>query len=78
MPTTTRAAVMYAAHQPWEITELQLDDPGPQEVLVRWEVSGMCHSDDHIRTGDARNRFPIVGGHEGAGVWRRSGSTRPG
>ena len=68
MPTTTRAAVMYAAHQPWEITELQLDDPRDQEVLVRWEVSGMCHSDDHIRTGDARNRFPIVGGHEGAGV----------
>lgn len=68
MPMTTRAAVMYAAHQPWEIRELQLDDPRDQEVLVRWEISGMCHSDDHIRTGDARNRFPIVGGHEGAGV----------
>ena len=59
---------MYAAHQPWEITELQLDEPRDHEVLVRCEVSGMCHSDDHVRTGDMPVRFPIVGGHEGAGV----------
>ena len=72
MPTTTRAAVMYAAHQPWEITELELDDPRDQEVLVRWEIAGLCHSDEHIRaTGTAR--LPLVGGHEGAGVMEAIG-----
>lgn len=68
MATTTRAAVMWEANQWWEITDLELDDPKSNEVLIRFEASGLCHSDDHIRTGDAHNRFPIVGGHEGSGV----------
>jgi S-(hydroxymethyl)glutathione dehydrogenase/alcohol dehydrogenase len=57
----------------WEVVELDLDDPGPGEVLVRWVASGLCHSDDHIRTGDLPTRYPIVGGHEGAGIVEKVG-----
>ena len=45
-----------------------LDDPRANEVRIRFHAAGLCHSDDHIQKGDARMRFPVVGGHEGAGV----------
>jgi NDMA-dependent alcohol dehydrogenase len=40
---------------------------------VRFEASGLCHSDDHVRTGDTPARYPMVGGHEGAGVVEKIG-----
>ena len=64
----TRAAFVRTAHQPWEIAELDLDPPRDNEVLIRFEAAGLCHSDQHVQTGDIEPRFPIVGGHEGAGV----------
>ena len=64
----TKAAIMRATGQDWEVTELELDPPKVGEVLVRFVASGLCHSDEHIRTGDLIPRLPIVGGHEGAGV----------
>jgi NDMA-dependent alcohol dehydrogenase len=73
MPTTTRAAVIWQPGQWWDVTELELDDPGPHEVLVRFEAAGLCHSDDHVRTGDVPARYPLVGGHEGAGVVEKVG-----
>lgn len=57
----------------WEITELDLDPPKEREVLIRFKASGLCHSDDHIRQGDAPVRVPMVGGHEGAGVVEAAG-----
>jgi alcohol dehydrogenase (nicotinoprotein) len=65
---TTRAAVAHGPHQDWELTELQLDDPKEHEVRVKLAASGLCHSDHHITEGDAPVRFPMVGGHEGAGI----------
>ena len=63
----TRAAVLRKGGTPWEITELELDPPKANEVLIRMEAAGLCHSDEHIRArGSAR--LPLVGGHEGAGV----------
>ena len=73
MTTTTRAAVMWQPGQWWDIVELELDDPKAHEVLVRFEASGLCHSDDHVRTGDVPVRYPMVGGHEGAGVVEKVG-----
>ena len=55
-------------HIGWELTDLQLDEPKAHEVRVKFQASGLCHSDDHITQGDAPVRFPIVGGHEGAGI----------
>ena len=68
MSITTRAAVCRVPGQPWEITELELDDPQANEVRIKFYASGLCHSDDHIQKGDAPMRLPVVGGHEGAGV----------
>jgi len=65
---TTRAAVCRKAGEPWEITELELDDPQAGEILVKFHAAGLCHSDDHVQKGDAPMRMPMVGGHEGAGV----------
>src|SRR5580700_8752777 len=68
----TRAAVLRKGGTPWEITELDLDEPKAGEVLIRFEAAGLCHSDEHIRaTGLAR--LPLVGGHEGAGVIEQTG-----
>ncbi len=66
---TTRAAILRRPGQPWQITELELDPPKEREVLIRYEAAGLCHSDEHIRAeGGSHIRFPLVGGHEGAGV----------
>jgi S-(hydroxymethyl)glutathione dehydrogenase/alcohol dehydrogenase len=56
------------AGKDWEVIELELDAPKAEEVLVRWVASGLCHSDEHLRHGDLVPRFPVVGGHEGAGI----------
>jgi hypothetical protein len=61
----TKAAVLRAVGQPFEITELELDEPKAGEVLIRYVAAGLCHSDEHLRHGDIVPRFPIVGGHEG-------------
>jgi S-(hydroxymethyl)glutathione dehydrogenase/alcohol dehydrogenase len=50
------------------IEELELDPPGPGEVLVKMVATGVCHSDLHVLTGDLARPFPVVLGHEGAGV----------
>ncbi|HEX3607717.1 MAG TPA: NDMA-dependent alcohol dehydrogenase [Candidatus Dormibacteraeota bacterium] len=66
----TRAAVCWdtgpGAH--WEVGELELDPPGERELLIRWVAAGLCHSDEHLLTGDLPARLPLVGGHEGAGI----------
>ncbi|WP_448004857.1 NDMA-dependent alcohol dehydrogenase [Agromyces bauzanensis] len=68
MSMTTRAAVCREPGLPWEITELELDEPRANEVRIKIHAAGLCHSDDHIQKGDAPMRMPVVGGHEGAGV----------
>jgi S-(hydroxymethyl)mycothiol dehydrogenase len=51
------------------VEELTVDPPGPREVLVRVLACGLCHSDLHIvETKGWGSRFPILLGHEGAGV----------
>jgi NDMA-dependent alcohol dehydrogenase len=68
MSITTRAAIARGPHIGWELVDLQLDEPKSHEVRVKFAASGLCHSDDHITQGDAPVRFPMVGGHEGAGI----------
>lgn len=65
-----RAAVLEAAGDDWTVADLALraDNLGPGDVLVRMLAAGLCHSDEHIRSGDLPSRFPLVGGHEGAAV----------
>ena len=64
----TRAAVLWGLEQKWEVEEVELDPPGPGGVLVRLAATGLCHSDEHLVTGDLPVPLPVVGGHEGAGT----------
>src|SRR4051794_37651848 len=64
----TRAAVLEAGSTRFEIKELEVPPPGPGEVHVKFVASGLCHSDLHLLDGDIVPRFPIVAGHEGAGI----------
>src|SRR5262245_31039241 len=50
------------------LVEIEHEPPGPGEVLVRLEASGVCHSDLHVLETGWAHRFPVVLGHEGAGV----------
>ncbi len=72
------AAVLWEPHTPWSVEEIELDPPRVGEVLIKLASSGLCHSDEHLVTGDlapepeaaARmglERYPVIGGHEGAG-----------
>jgi S-(hydroxymethyl)glutathione dehydrogenase/alcohol dehydrogenase len=67
------AAVLWETGQNWSVEEVELDPPRAGEVLVRYAASGLCHSDDHARTGDMPIALPVVGGHEGAGVVEEAG-----
>jgi NDMA-dependent alcohol dehydrogenase len=68
------AAICWGVNQPWTVEEIEVDPPGPGEVLVEWAAAGLCHSDEGIRTGERvpkeeePKRFPMLGGHEGAGI----------
>jgi S-(hydroxymethyl)glutathione dehydrogenase/alcohol dehydrogenase len=65
----SRAALARGAPGKWEIAQIDVADPGPVEIQVKMAAAGLCHSDDHITTGDLPlGHYPVVGGHEGAGV----------
>ncbi|MGH9022944.1 MAG: NDMA-dependent alcohol dehydrogenase [Acidimicrobiia bacterium] len=70
----TKAAVLWELGKDWEVCEIDLDDPKEGEVLIRYVAAGLCHSDEHLRHGDIVPRFPMVGGHEGAGIIEAIGS----
>lgn len=54
----------YAETRPITITEIELDPPGPGEVLIKIKVAGLCHSDLSVVNGDRPRALPIVLGHE--------------
>lgn len=65
----TRAAVAFAAGQPLEIVEVDLEGPKAGEVLVEMKATGICHTDEFTRSGaDPEGAFPAILGHEGAGI----------
>ena len=71
----TRAAVAFAAKQPLEIVELDLEGPKAGEVLVEIMATGICHTDAYTLSGaDPEGIFPSVLGHEGAGIVREIGA----
>ena len=68
MPITGQGVVSRVAGEPALLEEIIIDDPGPGEVLVRIQASGVCHTDLHYKLGKISNQFPYLLGHEGAGV----------
>jgi S-(hydroxymethyl)glutathione dehydrogenase/alcohol dehydrogenase len=74
----SKAAILWESHTKWSVEDIELDQPGPGEVLVQLAASGLCHSDEHLVTGDmvmdpaisemmGISQLPVIGGHEGAG-----------
>src|SRR6185369_5526265 len=63
-----KAAVLRELGQPLQIEEVQVDKPGPREVLIRTVAVGVCHSDLHFLQGAFATPLPTVLGHEAAGV----------
>ncbi len=79
----TRAAVAFEAGKPLEIVELDLEGPQAGEVLVEMKATGVCHTDAFTLSGDdPEGMFPVVLGHEGAGIVQEVGagvtSVKPG
>ena len=65
----SRAAVAFEAGKPLEIVEIDVAPPRKGEVLIRVTHTGVCHTDAYTLAGsDPEGVFPVVLGHEGAGV----------
>ncbi|MDQ0251233.1 S-(hydroxymethyl)glutathione dehydrogenase/alcohol dehydrogenase [Sphingomonas kyeonggiensis] len=69
-----KAAVLYEAGKPLEITDIRVSKPGPREVLIRTAAVGVCRSDLHFVDGAFPHPVPTVPGHEAAGVIEAVGS----
>ena len=76
-----KAAIVSEIHGKWHTETIEIDEPHAGEVKVKMAFAGLCHSDEHLRTGDLvpeaallevlsgrSSMYPIIGGHEGAGV----------
>ncbi|CAA9560640.1 MAG: Formaldehyde dehydrogenase MscR, NAD/mycothiol-dependent / S-nitrosomycothiol reductase MscR [uncultured Thermomicrobiales bacterium] len=69
MAITARGVIARTPGAPAEVEEFTIDDPGPNEVLVRILASGVCHTDLGVKTGVyGTDGFPFLLGHEGAGI----------
>jgi aryl-alcohol dehydrogenase len=68
-----QAAVAWEAGAPLSIEEFDLDDPRDDEILVRVEAVGVCHTDDNARLGRLPVVFPMILGHEGSGTVESTG-----
>ncbi len=70
----TQAAVAFAAGAPLDIVEVDLLGPQAGEVLVELKATGICHTDAFTLSGDdPEGAFPVILGHEGAGIVREVG-----
>ncbi|MBF6347746.1 MULTISPECIES: NDMA-dependent alcohol dehydrogenase [Nocardia] len=65
----SKGALIWDYAQPWSVEEIEIGDPQQGEVKVRVETAGLCQFDQRLASGDVPTaEFPILGGHEGAGV----------
>ncbi|SDP07370.1 aryl-alcohol dehydrogenase [Streptomyces sp. cf386] len=74
MTIPTRAAVVESGGAPFTLSDVELDEPGPHEAVVRMVATGLCHTDLGVASGGLPFPLPGVLGHEGAGVVEAVGS----
>ncbi len=79
----TKAAIAFAAGQPLSVETVQLEGPKAGEILLEVKSTGVCHTDAFTLSGDdPEGEFPVILGHEGAGIVREVGagvtSVKPG
>ena len=68
MTIRTRAAMVRQRGSAFTFEDVEIDEPRPEEELVRIVACGVCHTDMAARDGLLGVRFPAVLGHEGAGI----------
>ena len=68
-----KAAIFHQEHAPLNIEDVEIDKPGPREVLIKTGASGVCHSDLHFIDGKYKMKTPAVLGHEAAGTVEATG-----
>lgn len=69
-----KAAVCRGGEEQFELEDLAIEDPRPDEVLVRFTAAGLCHTDLEVAAGRLPTPLPVVAGHEGTGVIEAVGS----
>ena len=77
-----KAAVLYEAGQQLVVEEVELDEPQANEILIKLEAVGVCHTDLSYMNGSIPCPLPVVVGHEGCGIVEKVGpgvtSVQPG
>lgn len=65
-----KAAVVHEFKSPLRLEDVAKPEPGPEQVVVRIEASGLCHTDIHAAHGDwpVKPKLPFIPGHEGVGI----------
>lgn len=58
----------------FEMKDAQVSEPAAHEVLIKITATGLCHTDLSVKAGNLPSNFPVVLGHEGAGVVEKVGS----
>src|SRR5579862_9649774 len=69
-----KAAVLREVKKPLVVEDVQINKPGPHEVLIRTAAAGVCHSDLHFIEGSYPHPLPAVLGHESSGIVEQVGS----
>ena len=67
-------AIQYAAARNWSLVEVPTPEPGPHQVLIRVKACGICKTDLSLHVGSFLAKFPLINGHEFAGVVEKVGS----
>ncbi|MBD9371164.1 alcohol dehydrogenase AdhP [Rhizobium sp. ARZ01] len=76
MAKTMKAAIVREFGKPLTIEEVDVPEPGPDQILVKYEATGVCHTDLHAANGDwpVKPKPPFIPGHEGVGFVAKVGS----
>jgi S-(hydroxymethyl)mycothiol dehydrogenase len=74
MPQQVQGVIARSKGAPVELVDITIPDPGPNDVVVRVQACGVCHTDLTYRDGGINDEFPFLLGHEAAGVVESAGS----
>src|SRR4051812_27492416 len=74
MPQQVQGVIARSKGSPVELVDITIPDPGPNDVVVRIQACGVCHTDLTYRDGGINDEFPFLLGHEAAGVVESAGS----
>jgi S-(hydroxymethyl)mycothiol dehydrogenase len=74
MPQQVQGVIARSKGAPVELVDISIPDPGPNDVVVRVQACGVCHTDLTYRDGGINDEFPFLLGHEAAGIVESAGS----